>query len=247
MNKLIVANWKMNPVSLLEAVALAKESDKAGVVIAPPFVFLQAVKEVLVHAALAAQDVFFENAPVGGAYTGEVSANMLKLVGAKYVIVGHSERRAYILETDEMVGRKVEAVVTSDLTPILCVGEGSITRKEGMEQAKQFVANQLFINLQFFKRSAKSACVIAYEPLWAIGTGENDSPLNAAEMSRHIKQIIREQFNILNSLVLYGGSVNGKNIEAFAHESDIDGFLIGGASLHPEEFKKIIEIVSNIS
>ncbi|MFA6365402.1 MAG: triose-phosphate isomerase [Candidatus Paceibacterota bacterium] len=244
MNKLIVANWKMNPTSAEEAVVLAKESDAVGVVIAPPFVFLKEIKETLIRGVLAAQDVFFENAPTGGAYTGEISAAMLKLIGATYVIVGHSERRTVMLETDEIIGKKIGAAAAAGLIPILCVGEGSDIRKEGIESAKQYIIKQLLADLQTLNQRE---CIIAYEPLWAIGTGENDSPQNAAAISRFIKQVVLEQWGMKNIQVLYGGSVNEKNVEAFAHEADIDGFLIGGASLRSEEFKKMIEIVSHTS
>lgn len=244
--KLIVANWKMNPMTVGKAIALAKASDAACVVIAPPFVFFQAVKEAIVHATLAAQNIFFENAPVGGAYTGEISAGMAKSAGAAYAIIGHSERRVVMSETDEMIGKKFITAATAGLIPILCVGETSTIRKEGMEQAKQFVTNQLLIDLHFLKKLTVSEFIIAYEPVWAIGAGKSDSPENAAAMSRHIKQVITERFGVKNVPVLYGGSVDENNIAAFTHESDIDGFLIGGASLHPEKFKTMITIVSQI-
>ncbi len=224
---MIVANWKMNPATLREAMGLARLSDRKGVVIAPPFVFLEAVGKVLEKAVLGAQD------------TGEVSWRELKNFGVKYVIVGHSERRA-LGETDRTVNKKVKAALAHDLKVILCVGEPK--RKLGVKnnelrKTKRYIKGQLEKDLAGIQNSL----IIAYEPIWAIGTGKNDTPKNASEMAGFIKQFFNSKFIIQNSKVLYGGSVNGKNAKSFLKARDIDGLLVGGASLKPKEFKKIME------
>ncbi|MBI3114564.1 MAG: triosephosphate isomerase, partial [Candidatus Harrisonbacteria bacterium] len=143
--KLIIANWKMNPTMLEEAVALARATDIEGLVIAPPFPFLEAVGKELKHALLGAQDLFWENPPTGGAFTGEVSADELKALGARYVIVGHSERRKNLGETDEMIAKKMKAASDSGLIPVLCVGESREEHDAG--RAKEIVNRELRLGL----------------------------------------------------------------------------------------------------
>ncbi len=234
MSQLLVANWKMNPASESEAVKLARASDANNVVICPPFPFLRAIKQAIKKAALGAQDVFWENPPAsGGAYTGEVSAKMLKGLGVRYTIIGHSERRRWLHETDEMINKKIQAVLKADLKAILCVGEPFSVRKKGLTAAKNFVKKQLKKDL----RGVKSKFIIAYEPIWAIGTGKPDNPRETAEMAKFIKNLSRAR-------VLYGGSVTSLNIGRILEYNEIDGALVGGASLKAGEFKKIIKIAS---
>lgn len=232
MKKLIIANWKMNPASEAEAVRLARSEDFRNVVIAPPFPLIPAVKRALRKSALGAQDVFWKE---GGAYTGEVSPRQLKLLGAKYVIIGHSERRA-LGETDKMVNEKVKAALNEGLKVILCVGESWSVRKKGLAAAKRFVGNQLKKDLAGVNRPMKlkaESLAIAYEPVWAIGTGRADRPKETAEIAVFIKRIIKTK-------VLYGGSVKAKNVARFLNQEEIGGALVGGASLNPFEFGKII-------
>jgi triosephosphate isomerase len=242
MNKLLVANWKLNPEKLSVAVKLAKAIDKKCVVICPPFPFLAAVGKVLKYAKLGAQDVFWEDK---GAYTGEVSPMMLKDLGVKYVIIGHSERRRWLQETDEMIGKKVAAVLRVGLKVILCVGEPWSIRKKGLAAAKSFVRKQLKEDLRGLPlgtRRQASDVTIAYEPVWAIGTGRSDKPAETVEMAKFIKQFLHSTFYILNSRILYGGSVDSKNVGNFIKYREVDGALVGGASLKADEFKEIINI-----
>lgn len=240
MKKLLIANWKMKPVTAAEAVKLAKASDVKGIFIAPPFPFLSLVKNVLKKATLGAQDIFQENPKKGGAYTGAVSAGMIKSLGAKFAIIGHSERRAEG-ETDVMVNKKIRIALDAGLTPVLCVGESEAVRERGIAEAKAFVTLQLAKDLSAIQPKSKKI-IIAYEPIWAIGTGNNDTPENAGDMARHIKNLIAISYK-LKAKVLYGGSVNAKNITAFAREKEIDGFLVGGASADAKEWKAIIKLL----
>ncbi len=248
----------MNPESVTDAISLAKETEKgipkslkAEVVIAPPFPFLAAAKKVIKRAELGAQDDFWE---FKGARTGEVSPTMLKNSGVKYVIVGHSERRA-LGETDEMINKKIEATLKAGLKPILCVGEPSergLTRTlrgftRNYEMAKNYIRNQLekdLKNISNLKRRT-SNIIVAYEPIWAIGTGKPDKPEDSLEMIRFIKGILSSKFGVRSSIVLYGGSVNSQNARSFLQYKEIDGALVGGASLNAKEFSKIVVIVNN--
>lgn len=241
MKKLFVANWKMKPETLKEAFVLAKISDRKGVVIAPPSVFMVPVAASLSHAALSAQDVFHENPARGGAFTGAVSASMVRRAGARYVIVGHSERRAFAYETDREIAEKIRVVQKEGMKPILCIGEKLSVRKKGVKAVAQYLLAELKKDAH---TSLKNELIVAYEPLWAIGTGVHAAPDDAAAMSRLIKGAARAMFGIRKIAVLYGGSVDSANIGAFAAERDIDGFLVGGASTRPEECKKMLSILS---
>jgi triosephosphate isomerase len=239
--KLIIANWKMNPKRQPAAIKLARLTDLRGVVIAPPMLFLALVGRILRKAELAAQDVFWEEA---GAFTGAVSPTEEKSIGVSYVIVGHSERRKFFDETDKLVNKKLKAVLRNKLKAVLCVGEPWSVRKRGFTAAKNFVKKQLQSDLKGIRSSIINhrSLIIAYEPVWAIGTRRNDSPEDAAEMANFIKKLLVVSYK-LKVKVLYGGSVTLKNIRDFAHQSDLDGFLIGGASLKAMQFRKIVEIV----
>ena len=255
MSKLLVANWKANPDSVGRAVRLAKGIESASrvskrvdTVVAPPSVFLTAVGKVLKHAKLGAQNTFWEDV---GPYTGEVSWHQLKHCNVSVVILGHSERRRWLKETDEMINKKVLAVLKAGLKVILCVGEPLAVRKKGLSAAKRFVKTQLhkdLKNVPSFKFH-DSRLVIAYEPIWAIGTGRADKPNDTVAMAKFIKRTLAGRFKIQDSRfkILYGGSVNSKNVINFLRHREIDGALVGGASLNAEEFKKIIIIASHVS
>ncbi|MEK7089403.1 MAG: triose-phosphate isomerase [Patescibacteria group bacterium] len=245
MTKLLIANWKMKPATVVEAIKLAKASDVKGVFIAPSFAFLSLVKSVLKNATLGSQDMFYENPKNGGAFTGAVSVSMLKSLGTKFAIIGHSERRAYFGETDEQITKKIPLAYENGLLPVLCVGESWSVRQRGITEAKAFVALQLAKDLSRIPPTAKKI-VIAYEPIWAIGTGNNDTPENAGDMARHIRSAVAKGNSGLSAQVLYGGSVNAKNIASFAKEKNIDGFLVGGARADAKEWKAIVKIVAKL-
>jgi len=240
MKKLLIANWKANPDSPAHALALARKihagiplSKGVDVVIAPPFPFLQLVGGALTRAELGAQDLFWEDL---GPYTGEVSWRQLKHFGVKYAIVGHSERRTLLGETDEMINRKVRAALEAGIAPVLCVGEPKEVRKSGIAAAKRYVAAELEKDLAGVHGGR---IAIAYEPIWAIGTGTPDSPKSAAEMIHYIRE--RVSRGLRDKLrILYGGSLSAKNADAFLKELEIGGALVGGASLNPRDFIKII-------
>ena len=234
----------MNPSSESEAVRLAKSCDEKGVVICPPFTFLNAARQNLRKADLGAQDVFWENPIPGGAFTGEVSISMLKKIGASYVIIGHSERRKYLAETDEMINKKIMATLGFGLKVILCVGEPLSVKREGFESAKNYVKKQLLQDLKSFYnlKPITQNLVVAYEPIWAIGTGKPDNPADSAEMAKFIKTILSSRFALRDLRVIYGGSVTSTNAGRIFEHNEIDGALVGGASLKAEEFKKIIKI-----
>lgn len=248
MQKLLVANWKENPSSEKKALSLFREVAKVKrgnvqVIICPPFVYLEGIADMARKMpvgtkkgfALGAQDIFWEDQ---GAYTSEVGAKMIKGLGARYVIVGHSERRRYAKETDAMINRKVQSALHAGLHVILCVGESLSVRKKGLSAARAFIKNQLKKDL---KGSASGHLTIAYEPIWAIGTGKNDKPEDAVEMARFIKQAVSGGETSVMPRFLYGGSVNSKNIADYVQYKEIDGALVGGASLKSGEFKKMIE------
>ena len=244
MKKILAFNWKMNPTALEEAISLAKASDYSGVIIMPPFIFLEEVGEILKRANLGAQDVFWENPPDGGgAFTGEVSAIELKNLGVEYVIVGHSERRQKLNETDAMINKKVLAGMEAGLKVILCVGESLLIRRRGKKAVENFIKNQLQKDLKGIEnlKFKIENLMIAYEPVWSIGAGVADTPQDAAEMIKYVKEFLISNFQFSNIKVLYGGSVDSKNIENFVKYKDIDGFLVGGASLKPEEINEIIQ------
>ena len=249
MKKLIVANWKANPDSVRRAVSLAfaiessAKYSKNKIVIAPPFPFLAAVKKVLRRVKLGAQNVS-EN--YHGPYTGEVTAEELKDLGVSYVIVGHSERRS-LGETDLIINKKIKAAIKKNLKVILCVGEPWSVRKKGIRAAEKFVREQLQKDLKGIEnwKLKIENLIVAYEPVWAIGTGRADKPQDAIQMIRFIKKFLNPKSYILNPKVLYGGSVTAKNAAKFLNQKEIDGALVGGASLKPKKFQKIIQASGN--
>lgn len=235
MKKIIALNWKMNPASIKEAKEISKIVSSSDVIIFPPFIYL-GMSLGLKKAKLGAQDTFWENPPAGGAYTGEISSLMLKNIGVEYVIIGHSERRKWQNETDEIINKKIKLALKTGLKVILCVGESIQIRKKGLKSIKDFIKKQIQKDLQKVHSSllkVQGSLTIAYEPIWAIGTGNFCKPEDALEIIKFIK-------NLSDSRVLYGGSVNSKNILNFLKYKEIDGVLVGGASIDKKELKSII-------
>lgn len=241
---LIAGNWKMHGTraenaELIEGLLLGLPAQTpAEIAVCPPFVYLWEVARLLKSSsiALGAQSLCAE--PVG-AFTGEVSAGMLKDVGCKYVIVGHSERRALYEEDDELVARKFLATQSQALIPILCIGETLDERERG--QTTQVVSRQLAAVLDLAGVAAMRASVIAYEPVWAIGTGKNATPAQAQDVHAHIRADVaaRDAKIAADLRVLYGGSVKAANARELFAMPDVDGGLVGGASLKADEYLKI--------
>ena len=242
---LIAGNWKMYKTaeesvrfvkSLLAQLSMPLLID---VVVCPPFPSLAPVSEILKGSpiGLGAQDLHWENE---GAFTGEVSPKMLKAAGCHYVIIGHSERRAYFSETHAVIQQKLRAALREKLLPIVCIGERLKEREKGA--TFDVVSDHLSILKALDKEEAERV-IIAYEPVWAIGTGKTATPEQAQEVHAFIRKRFQEFHGepLAKSLrVLYGGSVKPENIEALLDESDIDGALVGGASLEPASFLKIV-------
>jgi triosephosphate isomerase len=247
---LIAGNWKMNlnhfeALSLVQKLAFTlNEADfaAADVVVLPPFTDMRSVQTLIegdkYDIEYGAQDV---SAHVSGAYTGEISSLMLAKLGCSYVTVGHSERREYHAETDALVNAKARAALRDDITPIVCVGEGLDVRKAG-EQVP-YVLAQLEGSLADFTAEQIAGLVVAYEPVWAIGTGEVATPGDAQEVCRAIRVRIGELHGAdtaAGTRILYGGSVKSSNIAGIMAQVDVDGVLVGGASLDPDDFVGIV-------
>jgi triosephosphate isomerase len=249
MGKLIAANWKEHPKTEAEALKLFKtvaELPRARgveVAVVPPFIYLEEIAREFRHMpalaraqfAVGAQDVFWEEQ---GAFTSEVGPRMLRSLGVTYVIIGHSERRRFAKETDAMINKKIALAMHDGMKVILCIGESLSVREKGVEVAKRFVGQQLAKDLKNISLKA-GKLYIAYEPIWAIGTGRSDKPEDACEMAIFIKKLLKKMKH-LSPKFLYGGSVNGANAADFIQLEVIDGALVGGASLKAEEFEKII-------
>ncbi len=252
---LVVGNWKMhgctaqNTNLVADVLRARTNADAAQCVLCPPFVYLPSIAEHLARQTtpqsasapmvqLGAQNLSEHTAQ--GAYTGEISAQMLRDIGCSYVIVGHSERRALYGETDLQVARKVAAALAADLIPIVCVGETLIERDAGLAQA--VISRQLAAVLDLCGAEAFRRSVLAYEPVWAIGTGQTATPEQAQEIHAFIRARIAVRDDIIGSSVrlLYGGSVKVGNAHELFAMPDIDGGLIGGASLKAEEFVAIV-------
>ena len=242
----VAANWKMFK-TVKEGVVFAKQFrslvvdvQDVEIVIAPPFTALHAVAEAVrnTNVWVAGQNLSWEPE---GAFTGEISAPMLAEAGAAYVIIGHSERRLLFGETDERVRAKVRAAAGSELTPIVCVGETLEQREAG--QTLDVVDRQVRIGLDGMTAEAVGQLVLAYEPVWAIGTGRNATPAQAGEVHGHIRSRLRERFGpdaADRARIIYGGSVKPANIGELAAEPEIDGALVGGASLEVQSFRDIV-------
>ncbi|MEL7497529.1 MAG: triose-phosphate isomerase [Planctomycetota bacterium] len=242
---LIAGNWKMN-LNRADAVALATELASASasgcdVLVCPTMVYLDAVHAAIKgsNVALGGQDVYFE---ANGAFTGETSTEMLKDVGCTFVILGHSERRNVIGERDELINKKVKAALAAGLTPILCVGELLEEREAG--KTIEIVRSQFEGSLADVTAEQMHQIVIAYEPVWAIGTGKTATPEQAQAVHADLRKIIAEHYNpetSENVRILYGGSVKPANAADLMSQPDIDGALVGGASLKSDSFSAIIE------
>ena len=242
---LIAGNWKMNKDvnESLELTKILKSSqldDDVDVLICPPFTSIFAIINELKNSSIkvGAQNMHFEDS---GAFTGEVSPSMLKSMGVEYVIIGHSERRQHFGETDQIINKKIKAAIKNGLKAILCVGESLEQRETGKE--KETVKNQLIIDLDGINGYDLLNIVVAYEPIWAIGTGRTATNEQANEMSSLIRSILGNIFTkeyADNMIIQYGGSVKASNISDIMGQSDIDGALVGGASLNADEFIKIV-------
>ncbi len=245
---MIAGNWKMN-LTLAEAVHLVKAItdslkglDGVEVLVAPPFTALIRVKEAIGKAPifLAGQNMHWE---ARGAFTGEVSAAMLTEAGCTHVILGHSERRTLFGETDEFIDRKAAAAVKKGLIPIVCIGETLEEREKGL--TFQIIERQISLSLKSFREGKKitPTTVLAYEPVWAIGTGRTATPEQAQDVHQFIRHWLKVQFGEQPAeaiRILYGGSVKPDNVRDLMSKPDIDGALVGGASLKPESFLPIV-------
>lgn len=234
MKNLIAANWKMNPnlqkeaEDIFDGIKKGLRSAQAEVVVCPPFIFLGVLKNGI---ALGGQDCFYEEK---GAYTGEISSLMLKDLGVEYVIIGHSERRKYFAETDEIINKKIKKALDSGLKIIFCVGETAEEREQGKKN--EVLQRQVQGGLKDVVEIKDVN--VAYEPVWAIGTGNNCSVEETKESIDFIRKFVKQETRIL-----YGGSVKPENSGDYIKKAGANGLLVGGASLNPEEFVKIIHSV----
>ena len=242
--KIVAGNWKMNKTPS-EAVALAKmlvplvDTDKVDVVFCVPAIDIIPVAEAIkgTKIALGAENMYFEES---GAYTGEISPAMLTDAGVKYIILGHSERRQYFAETDETVNKKVKKALEHNLIPIMCCGETLEQREKGI--TIDFIRTQIKCGLNGISKDDITKVVVAYEPIWAIGTSKTATSAEAEEVCAAIRGVLGEMYDKETAekiRIQYGGSVNGKNAAELFAMPDIDGGLVGGASLK-EEFKDIV-------
>lgn len=250
--KIIAGNWKMHKtkqeaLSFIESVRDIDTNEQTEAIICAPFVYLQSLVEQTegTNIKVAAQTMHFEKE---GAYTGEVSPVMLSDIGVTHVVIGHSERREYFNETDETVNKKALAAFEHSLIPIVCVGE-SLEQREANETLAH-IENQVKVALSNLSEEQITKTIIAYEPIWAIGTGKTASSEDANEVCTHIREVIRQQTSeeIASQVTIqYGGSVKPANIEELLKMSDIDGALVGGASLEADSFKQLVEAGNNAS
>ena len=249
---LIAGNWKMNKTTaeakeFASALVDKKLDNNDDIAVLAPFTQLAALKEEFEGSGIhfGAQNVHYEPS---GAYTGEISVPMLKEIGVDYCIVGHSERREYFNETDESVNYKLQALLNEGITPILCVGESLAVREGNAHQT--FVAGQLIADFGYLPHESVAKIVIAYEPIWAIGTGVTATPDQAEEMCAFIRGVIGGMYGndiADNMLILYGGSMKPENAEDILAKPDINGGLIGGASLKLDDFAAIAEAAHRLS
>jgi len=254
---LIAGNWKMN-LNHLEAIAVTqklsyslddKDYDAVDVTVLPPFTDIRSVQTLIdgdrLRLTYGAQDISPE---ASGAYTGDISGSMLNKLGCTYVVVGHSERRAIHHEGDDVVNKKIKAVLTNEMTPIFCIGEELPIREAGTHV--EHVLNQVRAGLKGFHKPDLKKIVFAYEPVWAIGTGKTATPEDAQEVCAAIRVELAKigGDEIAEAArILYGGSVKSANIVEIMKQPDVDGALVGGASLDPEEFARIARFHRSIS
>ncbi len=245
--KILAANWKMN-LTHIEAESYMHtflgeigEVDDVEIVMIPPFTSIPVLAQISEKAPfirIGAQNMYWERS---GAYTGEISATMLRVLFVKYVVIGHSERRILFGETDETVNRKVHSALEAGLRPIVCVGESTTERDN--DEIETVLRRQLELGLRGLSIKDAVEIVIAYEPVWAIGTGRTATPVQAEEAHRFIRSVLSKMFGTGPAervRIQYGGSVKPENAQELMRQSDIDGALIGGASLDPHSFAKII-------
>ncbi|MEK7493971.1 MAG: triose-phosphate isomerase [Patescibacteria group bacterium] len=242
--KYIVANWKAYVATAKDAESIAKKvaqiKIKKGivVVVCPPFVFLDAVKKKIGRTVrLGAQDIFWKES---GPYTGAITADMLKGLGVSTVIIGHSERRQHFLESDDIIRKKVDMALAAGFDVIICVGE---REREDKKSVPESVAQQTRAALAGISKGTLSRVTIAYEPIWAIGTGVSDTPNDALSAAIYIRKVANEMFGATHAAmlkVLYGGSVDARTIRDFVLQEGIDGVLVGRASTDKEEFTKML-------
>jgi len=249
MKKIIIANWKMNPTSIKEAKKLfnsvcqkVQNIKQTEIVFCPPSIYFSIFSSKIPgNIKIGAQNVFWE---IKGAFTGEISPFQLNSLNCNYVIIGHSERRKYFGETDQTVNQKIRAILEAKIIPILCVGETKVQRDAG--EVQTVLKRELQEGLKNVPagKIQKNGLLVAYEPIWAIGTGRPCDAEEAQKMKLLIKKILSNIYNqkIANSVrILYGGSVNSKNTTAYIKEAEFDGLLVGGASLDFQEFSQIIK------
>jgi triosephosphate isomerase len=245
----VAGNWKMNTnsqtsVELVKSItsgSVETAGQSITVAVCPPFVYLQAVAKALSSSniAVGAQDIYFEPK---GAFTGEISASMLKDVGCSYCICGHSERRHVIGESDELINKKVKAAIAGGLLPILCVGE--LLEEREASQTNKVVTRQVKEGLAGLSTEKLQAVTIAYEPVWAIGTGRTATPEQAQKVHDFIRKLLAQIYDEESAeeiRILYGGSVKPDNAAELMNQKDIDGSLVGGASLKADDFLAIIQ------
>lgn len=244
---IIAGNWKMHntineSVKLMSALApLVKSVKDIDVVVCPPFTALAVLTSTFrgKNMQVGAQNVHWE---AKGAFTGEISAAMLSEIGVKYVIIGHSERRQYFGETDEDVNKRAKAALAAGITPIICVGESLETREKGTHL--RYVAKQVRLAIEGLRPEQVAKCVIAYEPIWAIGTGKTATEAEAEEVCAHIRKTVARLVSKRAAdriRIQYGGSVKPETIKGFMMQPDIDGALVGGAALKAADFAKIVK------
>ena len=244
---LIAGNWKMYKLvgeavdTVLTLKPLVANANHCEVVVAPAFTALKVVADRLEGSNISVAGQNCSTEMEEGAHTGEVAAKMLRDVGARYVIVGHSERRQHYFETDKMVNRKCQAGLLADLKVVLCIGETLSQREQGI--AERVVSGQLSGGLNGLTASDLDRIIVAYEPVWAIGTGRTASPEQAQEMHAFIRRVFADRYSDQTASdlrVIYGGSVKPENIAGLMAQTDIDGALVGGASLEAETFARIV-------
>ncbi|MBS3945245.1 MAG: triose-phosphate isomerase [Melioribacter sp.] len=246
--KIVAGNWKMNndlnaSISLISEIknSLIGKNYKTKIIICPPFTSLETTNALLkgTSISLGAQNMYYEES---GAYTGEISAKMLISVGCEFVIIGHSERRTIFKESDETINLKLKAALANNLKPIFCIGE----TLEERENDKTFdvIRRQLIAGLKDLGESEIQSIIIAYEPVWAIGTGKNATPNQAQEVHKFIRDLLQREYSTYlsdNTIIQYGGSVKPENANELMSQPDIDGALVGGACLKSDSFIKIVE------
>ena len=244
--KIIAGNWKMNndlngTIDLISNLAKSlNNSEICDIIICPPFTTLSEANSQIKNTVikLGAQNMYFENE---GAYTGEISAKMIKSVGCEFVILGHSERRAIFNESNSLINKKIKKAISSGLKPIFCVGESLEQREKGV--TKEIIKTQVTEGLKDISSEEIKTLIIAYEPVWAIGTGRNATPEQAQEVHEFIRSLIKENYSqeiADNMIIQYGGSVKPDNAKDLLSQKDIDGALVGGASLKADSFLGII-------